>query len=394
MTSSILFRAVSAALITLSAGACSRSLPELAPSQVPEPSPEAVESVIYLFGDAGYADEQRNPVLRRLRNDVENWSAAIARDGAVVVLFLGDIVYPEGLRHTDEHYAADSAVVQSQVNLVAGPHARAHGSVGYFIAGNHDWGNARDTEGGVQRLRNIEEFLDRRRAEGIEVYLRPDAGEPGPAIADVGSQTRLLMYDTAWWLLAQDTIPKQRMFTETREITRTTEDRFLIVAAHHPFESAGAHAGFVPFWKAFGLRFLLARSGSIMQDLNSIVYRELRREMLDAFRSRPPLIFAGGHDHSLQVIASDSFPEPRFSTVSGSGSKLSSLGHTEGMRYRGGAPGYMRVVVHRSGRVDLFVIASPESEEYLTCTGADLALEQCMESRAREFTTRFGMRLK
>src|SRR5690606_7985554 len=184
------------------------------------------------------------------------------------------------------------------------------------------------------------------------------------------------------------------MFRESRDITRETEGRFLIVAAHHPFQSAGAHGGFIPFWKAFGLRLLLARSGAIMQDLNSIVYRELRREMLTAFESRPPLVFAGGHDHSLQVIANDSFPNPRFSIVSGSGSKLTTVGHTDGMRYRAAAPGYMRLVVHRSGRVDLFVIASPEDDDYLMCGGTGLDLEQCMTSRAADFTTRFGMRLK
>jgi hypothetical protein len=385
-------RAASAALIIICGTGCAR-LPDLAPSQVPEPAPDAVENVIYLLGDAGYADEQRNPILRRMRNDIEDWSGALGRDGAVVVLFLGDIVYPAGVRLTEADYPRDSAVVQSQVNLLAGPNARRYNSVGYFMAGNHDWGNARDAEG-VERLKNLEEFLDRRRGDGIDVSLRPDAGEPGPAIVDVGSQARALIYDTAWWLLAQDTAPKQRMFRETREVTRTTEGRFLIVAAHHPFQTAGAHAGFVPFWKAFGLRFLLARSGSIMQDLNSIVYRELMRELLNAFRSRPPLIFAGGHDHSLQVMASDSFPQPRFSVVSGSGSKLSTLGHTPGMQYRARAPGYMRVVIHRSGRVDLFVIASPEDDEYLACAGTGLDLEECMESRAQEFTTRFGMRLK
>lgn len=384
--------AVGAAALIVSA-ACSRPLPELAPSQVPEPAPDAVESVIYLLGDAGYADEHRNPILRRMRNDIENWSGALARDGAVVVLFLGDIVYPEGVRHTAEHYPRDSAIVQSQANLLGGPNARRYNSVGYFMAGNHDWGNARDTEG-VERLKNLEAFLDRRRGDGIDVFLRPAAGQPGPAVADVGNQVRLLLYDTAWWLLAQDTIPKQRMFRETQAVTRETEGRFFIVAAHHPFESASAHAGYVPFWKAFGLRFLLNRSGSIMQDLNSVVYRELRREMLDAFRARPPLIFAGGHDHALQVLASDSFPQPRFNVVSGSGSKLSGVGHVDGMRYRASAPGYMRVVVHRSGRVDLFVIASPEDEAYLTCAGSGSDLEACMQSRAAEFTTRFGMRLK
>lgn len=393
MTRTISDRAVCAALFIICGTACTRPLPELAPSQVPEPAPAAVESVIFLLGDAGYADEHRNPVLRRLRNDIEYWAGGVAEDGAVVTLFLGDIVYPRGLRHAEEYYARDSAIVQSQANLLAGPNARRYNAVGYFMAGNHDWGNARDAAG-VDRLRNLEEFLDRRRGDGLEVYLRPNAGQPGPAIHDVGSQARLLLYDTAWWLLAQDTIPKQRMFQETREVTRTTEGRFLIVAGHHPFQSAGAHAGFVPFWKAFGLRFLLARSGAIMQDLNSIVYRELTRELLEAFRSRPPLVFAGGHDHSLQVIANDSFPLPRYSVVSGSGSKLSTLGHTDGMQYRAAAPGYMRVVIHRSGRVDLFVIASPEDEAYFVCGGTGLALEECMESRSREFTTRFGMRLK
>src|SRR5690606_7008181 len=111
-------------------------------------------------------------------------------------------------------------------------------------------------------------------------------------------------------------------------------------------------------------------------------------------RSRPPLIFAGGHDHSLQIIASDSFPQPRFNVVSGSGSKLSSLGHTDGMLFRAAAPGYFRVVVHKSGRVDLFAIASPEGDDFLICGGSGLALEQCMEARSREFTTRYGMRLK
>lgn len=393
MTAPTLNRAALAALILL-AGGCSRPLPTLAPSQVPLPDPDLVESVIYLVGDAGYADEDRVPVLRVLRNDIEYWAGALQRDGAVAVLYLGDIVYPEGLRHTEEHFFEDSAVVQSQVNLVAGPNALRYGAVGYFLAGNHDWGNARETEGGVARLRNLDEFLDRRRDSGVEVYLRPDAGDPGPAIVDVGSHARLLLYDTAWWLLAQDSVAKRRMFRETREVTRETEGRFLIVAAHHPFQSAGAHAGFVPFWKAFGLRFLLARSGSIMQDLNSRVYRELRREMLTAFESRPPLIFAGGHDHSLQVISNDSFPLPRYSVVSGSGSKLSSLGHTEGMRFRASAPGYMRVVVHRSGRVDLFVIASPEDEDYLICSGTGLALEECMQSRTADFATQFGMRIK
>jgi hypothetical protein len=382
------------ATLLLALSGCARELPVLTPSQVPDPDPAAVESVIYLFGDAGYANEQRNPILRRLRNDVEHWSGALRRDSAVVVLFLGDIVYPEGVHDADHpDFPRDSAIVQSQVNLLAGPAARAHRSAGYFLPGNHDWGNARNVEG-VDRLNNLGQMLARRRAEGITVSLEPEAGEPGPRVLDVGRQARLLLYDTAWWLLAQDSVRKQRMFRDSEEVTRRSDGRFLIVAAHHPFQSASAHGGTVPFWKTFGLRFLLARSGAIMQDLNSIVYRELTRSLLRAFSSRPPLIFAGGHDHALQVIANDSFPLPRYSVVSGSGSKVSPVGHIQGMVYRGAAPGYMRVVVHTSGRVDLFVIAAPDGKELLECGGEGDALEQCMADGERQITTRFGMRLK
>jgi hypothetical protein len=381
-------------LLLCALAGCARPLPELTPSQVPEPATGEVESVIYLFGDAGYANEHRNPVLRRLRNDIEQWSGALRRDSAVVVVFLGDIVYPDGVHDADHpDFPRDSAIVQSQVNLLAGPAARAHRSAGYFVAGNHDWGNARDIAG-VARLQNLERFLERRRAEGPTVSLHPVAGEPGPHVIDVGRQARLLLYDTAWWLLAQDTVPKQRMFRESEALFRGTDGRFIIVAAHHPFQSASAHGGAVPFWKTLGLRFLLARSGAILQDLNSIVYRELTRSLLNAFSARPPLIFAGGHDHALQVIASDSFPLPRYHVVSGSGSKVSRVGHVKGMRYRAAAPGYMRVVVQRSGRVDLFAIASPEGRDWLECGGSGDDLERCMSEGERQFTTRFGMRLK
>src|SRR5690606_19441232 len=186
-------------------------------------APAEIENVIFLIGDAGDARAERSPLLRRMNAEVEYWAGALARDSAVVVLFLGDNVYPEGMRMTERHFPQDSAALQSQVNLLAGPNARRYHAIGIFLAGNHDWGNARDTDGGLQRLRNQEEFLNRRRREGIDVSLRPAAGEPGPEVVDVGSQLRILLYDTAWWLLAQDTVPKRRMFYETQEAIRTTE---------------------------------------------------------------------------------------------------------------------------------------------------------------------------
>lgn len=385
-----------AVLFTItSAAACSRSLPVLPTSHVPEPAPGSVESVIFIFGDAGYADMDHNPVLRRLSTDIEEWSGRIAQDSSVAVLFLGDIVYPLGLRTDPEYFARDSAIVQNQVDLMAGPNALRYNTVGFFLAGNHDWGEARNEEG-VRRLQNLEQFLERRRAEGVQVSLQPEAGEPGPALVDLREKARLLMFDTAWWLLADSDYRRQRSFQQTEDAIRSTgDDRFIIAAAHHPFESAGPHGGLIPFWRAFGLRYLLTRSGALLQDLTSLVYRDLINGMLQAFRAGPPLVFAGGHDHNLQIIdhEGDEFGWPQYTVVSGSGSKVTDVGHIEGMLYRKAAPGYMRLVTHRDGRVDLFVIAAPD-DSYLTCEGSGPELEQCMTDGVAQFTTRYGMRLR
>jgi hypothetical protein len=385
--------AACAVAFTLLAG-CGESLPELAPSRLPEPDAREVDSVIYLFGDAGYADEARDPVLRRLKLDIELWSGRVARDSGVVVLFLGDIIYPRGLHDAgDPTFERDSAIVQSQVNLLAGPNARRHGSIGYFLAGNHDWGHARDAAG-VERLRNLEQFLDRRRAEGVHVRLQPEAGEPGPAVIDIRQHARLLLFDTAWWLLARNDYLKRRSFQQTEDAIRSTRDRFIIVGAHHPFQTASRHGGLIPFWKTLGVRFLLTRSGAALQDLTSPAYRELTNSMLEAFRAGPPLLFAGGHDHNLQLIDhQEDFPWPRFTAVSGSGSKVSDVGHIRGMLYRNAAPGYMRVVTHRSGRVDLFIIAA-EDDDWLACSGTGPELEQCMEEGLNQFVTRYGLRIR
>jgi hypothetical protein len=380
-------------LLTLAAAACQRQLPVLQPSNLPEPAPDAVQSVIFMIGDAGRANEARDPVFRVLRADVERWSAALARDSAVIVLFLGDIVYPTGLRTPEEpDWVLDSLAAQTQVNMLAGPNARRFGSIGYFLAGNHDWGNARDHTG-VLRLQNLEQFLDRRRGQGVNVRLQPKAGEPGPAIIDIGA-TRLLLFDTAWWLLASDRELKRQVGLRTQAAIRNAGTRNVVIAAHHPFRSASPHGGWIRFWDGVGVRYVLSRSGAVLQDLNSITYRDLLATMRSAFAGGRPLVFAGGHDHSMQVIEDWEDGTPRFSLVVGSASKSSPVGHLPGMRYRTRAPGYMRMFTYRDGRVELFVVAAP-NEEYLRCEDeAAAALQRCIAQRTAGFKVEFAMRLK
>ena len=373
---------------------CQKHIPALVPSKIAEPAAADIESVIFLLGDAGAALRETNPVLRRMQADVERWAGSVQRDSAVIVLYLGDIVYPAGVHaQTDPQFAHDSAVVQGQVDIVNGPQARDRGVRGIFIAGNHDWGQTKGLAG-LDRLKNLESLLDRRRAQGTPVWLMPKAGVPGPQVIDMGRRMRLLILDSAWWLLAGRDTSKADVYNNMRNALETSGERDVLVAAHHPFRSASSHGGLMPFWSGLGIRYLLNRSGAVLQDLSSIPYREFTDALLAAFAVKAPLVFAGGHDHNMQVLKGLGGAEPKWVMVSGAGSKEDNVGYVEGMQFRHAAAGYIRVMVHRSGRVDAFVIGASGDQSPICEQPNPVDRDRCMVTTAEKFTDIYSVRLK
>lgn len=385
-------------LLTLVLGTgCASSLPPLPDWQpVPVPPADQVESVIIFFGDPGRSEYQRAPVIQEAAREVEKWSATLARDSAVSVVYLGDLVYPEGL-HPPGHanYPRDSLFVQAEIDVVDGPYARAHNTQAYFIAGNHDWGEARGVEG-VDRLKNLEEFLERARERwDVNVDLLPPAGEPGPAVVDVGAGIRMILLDTAWWLLSTETERKSELIARIEAAMESAheEGREVILTAHHPWQTAGSHGGSVDFWRAFGLRWFLFKTGSLLQDINSRPMKDLRLALDGVFqRVGPPLLFAGGHDHSLQVIEGPGPLDPHWTLVSGTGVKVTQVGHLEGMRFRATKAGYMTLVTLHNGESILYVRGA--DEEWIACPNEHHAeVDPCMDAAPAAFDMLFSIRL-
>ena len=357
--------------------------PEPAPIQVPEPA--AVDAVVFLLGDAGATLKNHTPLLPALQTQIEQWSAALRRDSAVSVLFLCDNVYPQGFHdRSDPQFETDSLRLWSQIDLVAGPEAQRHGTIGLFVTGNHDWGNTVG-EAGAHLVQNQAEQLVAGRKAGRYVAMLPAPGDPGPVVRDLRRNVRIAFFDTHWFLQERSSAQHAQFFERLNKALNGSRDREVILVAHHPYYSAGPHGAIVPGYHTLGVAYVLKQAGALVQDLNSPPYDALLAGMRQTFEAsrKPPLIYAGGHDHSLQVLTGADDADPRFVLVSGAGSKVSSLQMGPGLVWGEAEPGYMMLVFRKDDGVDLFVMAG--DQQYLECAGTDAAIAACMAAGRAAF---------
>jgi hypothetical protein len=274
---------------------------------------------LILIGDAG-APLPEDPTLGTLRR----W--ADVRPEHTTVVFLGDNLYPDGLRQDDRRRG--EAVLRQ---LIESTRARR-----IFIPGNHDWGYSPGALQQVGRLRAQEEFIDSHR--GAE--LQPKSGCPGPVVRPLVSPGKalargltLVIVDFHWWLLPETTRPSCAGIVDTAAfLDRLTAEleahagENVIVAAHHPLRSGGTHGGLTRgFWMDLGAGFFYRFYGSL-QDLWEPSYAEMVTVVSAALAKHKPLAFVAGHDHSLQVL--DGGDAAQLLVVSGAGSAGSITGVT------------------------------------------------------------------
>ena len=339
-------------------------------SPAPRPAPADVELTMFLIGDAGAPAPTGEPVLQAL-------AAELARSaGQRVVVFLGDNVYPRGMPDSS---APDRAEMErrldAQVDLI-----KAAGVRGIFVPGNHDW--AKHGVDGWNAIRRQERQIARRGAP--EAQLLPSGGCPGPAVVDLGRRVRLITLDTQWWLHGgpKPTGPNSgcRAGTE-RAVADSLEadlasagDRTVIVAAHHPLASGGEHGGYfgvesylfplrlVKPWlwiplPGVGSAYPIARqSGISSQDMAGSSNQRMRQRLEAAMRSHPPLVWADGHDHNLQVIRGR---RARWLLVSGAGifGHEGPVNRLPDTRFASQSAGFMRLEFLTDGRERLGVVA-------------------------------------
>ncbi len=336
--------------------------------------PGVLDAVVYLIGDAGSATPE-TPNIIHLRREV----AEASKHAPVVVAFLGDNIYEHGL-HPPGHpsHEHDVGYLEAQIDVARGTSAK-----GAFVPGNHDWGygDAR----GAENIRRQAAYLDAVAEDGTaDVELMPPAVCPGPDTLSVGGSVLLVMLETDLWLRSDEPGPDcvnrstDEALSALAGVLRDNDEgdgRHVMILGHHPLVTYGQHGGYfgvsdqffpgLNLWKYLyiPLPFLypIARnSGISSQDLSSSKNRQMREAFAEVLVEAPtrPLVWAAGHDHSLQVFEGGEY-NVGYHLVSGAGSRLTAVGWDTAL-YAAGQPqrelGYMRVEFFEDGRVLLSVI--------------------------------------
>ena len=324
---------------------------------------------ILLLGDAGQP-KPNEPVLEMLKK----WAQKEPEKTSVI--FLGDNMYPDGMTAEMQHEAPTHLGSQLEVIKSTDTH-------GLFIPGNHDWGGAGDE--GIRALRAQEQYVN-------DVLTRkpsflPEGGHPGPItfeLPEAAPTVRLVVLDTQWWLhrYEKPEKPQDEIIAELRNALDTALP--VLVLGHHPIESYGPHGGFYD-WKAhlFPIReaekwlwIPMPIVGSLYpitrwhlvkseQDLSSDIYKDMAAQFNSVFvnaKKTPLLIYASGHDHSLQVLRGDTTDYLLISGL-GSSEKATAVSHGDNTLFAHQHSGFM-VLDFFDERVLLRVV-EPVVEEVL-----------------------------
>jgi hypothetical protein len=331
-----------------------------------------ISHTVYLIGDAGLSPENDlNPPLKLFKNAL---SGAGKNSTAI---FLGDNIYPAGLpdkKDSTRAYRTAKNHLDAQLKTLDNFQGRP-----LFIPGNHDWYNE-----GLKGLERQEKYV-KKKLKQKNPFL-PENGCPIDVLK-VSDDLVIIVIDTEWYLTNWDKHPtinddceiksRAKFWEEVEGAIKKNRDKTTLIAMHHPMFSYGPHGGQfslkqqlfpssskvpLPFLGSF-INVLRQTSGASPEDIINKRYTEFKNRMVTLAQYSQKVIFASGHEHTLQYIKEHNTPQ----IVSGAGAKKGVTRLLNGSQFSTGHRGYATLAIYEDGssQVRFNGVKEDGTEEFL-----------------------------
>ena len=262
---------------------------------------------------------------------------AVPQERAAVVL-LGDNLYPSGLAADDR--PRGEAILRQQL--------AATSALRIFVSGNHDWGSSPQDWTGAHVVAQQEFVLAW--PEGNVDFL-PRDGCAGPAVRELlkpgdGLEQGVAVVAIDWmpWFSPVADIgkcPDGDFGARIDDAFSALKRHFVIVVSHFPLRSGGTRAG-------FGRGFIIDRFLDFYHllrprpplDLDHSQYMVLAKQVKAALARHRPLVYAAGHDHSLQLFEADEVARMHIVSGAGSAGKVSPVTAVNGTIFAHAVSGF------------------------------------------------------
>ncbi len=253
---------------------------------------------IYLLGNTADIEEQSQ--LDDLLHFFKN------RDSSIIVLN-GDLINIKANRLPQ---TADSIKISKLLAVLTD---NQNNRV-LLLPGDRDWDNS--GKHGWDAFLKLQAMVDQMKFDRVEWIVRD--GCPGPAVIKVSPNLRLMGINTQWFNHPYD-IPKgsnanclcdtkERFYTQLENELNYARSSNFIMLGHYPIYSYGKYAGYYPLGQYFNPPIYALFRNSYRQnvgrpiDLSNKRFKEFSKVMSKIIKSRGNIIYAGGHERSIQVL--------------------------------------------------------------------------------------------
>lgn len=277
-----------------------------------KPPPSTPNYQLFLIGDTGEPNlEGEDSVFSNFTRHIKTSNTLGVHN---MVLLLGDNIYKHGyLTGSREAASLSRKKLEVQVNYLSGIESKS-----YFIPGNHDYTYKNPIVGRSRVKRQFEKVSE---FNENNIFFTPDPNDKKRwvdviKIRSATDSLGIIVIDTQRFLnyfQSKRKLGNQMIANILYEVHKSPDIKTWLFATHHPLQSVGKHG------IATGFKF--------RQDLKQNKYRMLRKrlnQMVQSLMEEQPnlnIIFASGHDHSLQLFEESNYVQ----IISGAGSKSTKI---------------------------------------------------------------------